>query len=95
MLVALHNTIDTSLLEVWYKKDYNAVPPVFQLQPITTHFPNYNNNEDATLRERDRAEWWLTFERIQKLIWQLTELSVEGTKMSAECAHKYFVSGRF
>lgn len=80
---------------MWYKKDCNAVPPVFQLQPITTYFPNYNNKEDATLRERDRTEWWLTFEKIQKLIWQLTELSMEAEKMSAEYAHKYFVSGRF
>ena len=80
---------------MWYQKDYNSVPPVFQLQPITTQFPHYNNKDDAVLAERDRAEWWRTFEQIQKLIWQLAELSVERGKMSANYAHKYFMSGMY
>jgi len=34
---------DISLLDQWYLKDLNAVPPVYILQPISTILTNFNN----------------------------------------------------
>ena len=35
--------VDTHLLDMWYQKDANAVPPVFILQPISSILLNFNN----------------------------------------------------
>lgn len=35
--------VDTHCLDLWYKKDTNAVPPVMILQPISTILINFNN----------------------------------------------------
>lgn len=35
--------IDVSLLDTWYRKDSNAVPPVSVLQPISSILINFNN----------------------------------------------------
>lgn len=37
---------DASLLEMWYKKDSNAVPPISVLQPISSILVNFNNKVD-------------------------------------------------
>lgn len=37
------NGIDATLLETWYKKDSNAVPPISVLQPISSILVNFNN----------------------------------------------------
>ncbi len=35
--------IDVILLDTWYKKDANAVPPICILQPISSILVNFNN----------------------------------------------------
>lgn len=35
--------MDVSLLDRWYKKDSNAVPPISILQPISSILKNFNN----------------------------------------------------
>jgi hypothetical protein len=35
--------IDVSVLDTWYKKDSNAVPPTSILQPISSILKNFNN----------------------------------------------------
>lgn len=37
------NGIDVTLLDTWYRKDTNAVPPVSVLQPISSILVNFNN----------------------------------------------------
>ena len=44
---------DASLMEKWYKLDENVVPPVYRLQPITTHFPYYNDEDPDHEEQRD------------------------------------------
>lgn len=35
--------MDVSVLDLWYKKDSNAVPPTSILQPISSILKNFNN----------------------------------------------------
>lgn len=35
--------VDVQLLDTWYRKDGNAVPPVSVLQPISSILINFNN----------------------------------------------------
>lgn len=37
------NGTDVILLDTWYRKDTNAVPPVSVLQPISSILVNFNN----------------------------------------------------
>lgn len=34
---------DVEILDTWYKKDLNAVPAVYVLQPISSILTNFNN----------------------------------------------------
>lgn len=34
---------DVTLLDMWYRKDSNAVPPISVLQPISSILVNFNN----------------------------------------------------
>lgn len=90
--VASANHLSVTLLETWFKRDDNAVPPVFQLLPITKHFPNYIS-KDPDLQQKDRDGWWRTFSEIQRLFWQLAEGAVRSEMMTSEQAHKFMMSG--
>ena len=92
MEAAAANSLDTSLIRTWYKRDDNAHPSVYQLQPITQLFKHYHS-KDALLRQGDRDGWWATFSLIQRLIWQLAEKARDGGHMSAELAHTFLMSG--
>ena len=91
--LAARNRIDASTLSHWFQCDYNAVPPVYQLQPITTHFPNYTS-KNPELRQKDRTRWWETFSHIQSLFWKLVDIAVVEEKMTSERAHVYIQSGK-
>ena len=86
-----HN-VDTQVLLKWYRLDLNAVPKVFQLQPITIHFPNYSS-KDTALKLADRDAWWKTFLMLQKTLWSLVGMAVEEGKINKERAHIYLQSG--
>ena len=92
METAATHFVDISLLQTWYKRDDNASPPVYCLQPITTHFEHYHSS-DSLLRQRDRDGWWATFSSLQRLTWRLAEQAVDSMRMSAEVAHTFLMSG--
>ncbi|ELU03857.1 hypothetical protein CAPTEDRAFT_76033, partial [Capitella teleta] len=46
---------ETALLETWYVKDRNAVPPEYILQPITSYFPHYYDDAPQNLKKRNQV----------------------------------------
>lgn len=91
-IATLKEGCSVSLLKEWYQLDTNAVPPVYQLQPITSRFPNFASL-DKKLREKDQQSWRETFQQLQQLIWRLAKMAVEKKEMSAEHAHHFLMSG--
>ena len=89
--IGLANGVCTRILSMWYKLDYNTVPKVFQLIPITEHYPNYSSKE-TVLREADRGGWWKTFLSIQGTFWTLAKIAVAEGKITEERAHTYLQS---
>ena len=85
--------IDTAILSKWYKADMNTMKKVFQLLPITTHYPNYSS-KDKTLLALDREGWWKTFLELQRTFWALVKYAVTQGHMTAERAHIYLQSGK-
>ena len=50
------------------KLDENAVPPMFVLQPITSQFPNYNDESDENSKKRDKVRFYFIANLLAKCI---------------------------
>ncbi|XP_055855708.1 NACHT and WD repeat domain-containing protein 2 [Episyrphus balteatus] len=84
--------VDGALLDLWYKKDSNAVPPISVLQPISSILINFNNKRVPKLQAEDQAVWWDTLNKMQKLLRKAAlSLNTNG-KMDKETMHNYFMS---
>jgi hypothetical protein len=56
---------DVSLLDKWYRTDFNSVPPVSILQPIDTYLVHFLNKRVPKLQARDSGVWWGTLAKMQ------------------------------
>ncbi|XP_055907671.1 NACHT and WD repeat domain-containing protein 2 [Eupeodes corollae] len=84
--------VEGALLDLWYKKDSNAVPPISVLQPISSILINFNNKRVPKLQAEDQAVWWDTLNKMQKLLRKAAlSLNTNG-KMDKETMHNYFMS---
>lgn len=89
-----HSGIDVSLLDMWYKKDANSVPPISILQPISSILINFINKRVPKLQAEDQAIWWDTLSKMQKLLRKgAASLFAQG-KINKEDCHNYFMSGK-
>ncbi|EFX69546.1 hypothetical protein DAPPUDRAFT_202786 [Daphnia pulex] len=80
------------LLDTWYKKDSNAVPPICILQPISSILVNFNNKRVPKLQQEDQAKWWDTLDRMQKLLRKAaTTLYAQG-QLDFDAMHNYLMS---
>ena len=72
----------------WYKRDDNAVPPVYVLQRISTLLPDFvsNNKED---RNKAKADWWTDSDKMQDLLAAAAEKC-----LGPEKSRNYLVSGK-
>ena len=51
----------------WFKKDENALPPVYVLQPISSEFPDFlSPNRD--MMKSAKKQWWNVFESLQGIL---------------------------
>lgn len=86
--------IDPILMDTWYKKDSNAVPPVSILQPVSSILVNFINKRVPKLQAEDQAVWWDTLGKMQKLFRKATASLFAAGKMTKEEMHNYYMSGR-
>ena len=84
---------DVTLLDTWYKKDANAVPPVSILQPISSILINFLNRRVPKLQAEDQAVWWDTMTKMQKLFRKGSLSLFNQNKMTKEEMHNYYMSG--
>ncbi|GBP66176.1 NACHT and WD repeat domain-containing protein 2 [Eumeta japonica] len=84
--------VDVILLDTWYKKDSNAVPPVSVLQPISSILINFNNKRVPKLQAEDQAIWWDTLNKMQKLFRKASSQLYNAGKIDHDTMHNYFMS---
>ncbi|XP_069163973.1 NACHT and WD repeat domain-containing protein 2 [Procambarus clarkii] len=84
--------VDTILIDTWYKRDSNAVPFVYILQPISSILVNFNNKRVPKLQAQDQATWWDTLAKMQKLLRKAAQACYNTHKMDKEAMHNYFMS---
>nr|XP_014340454.1 PREDICTED: NACHT domain- and WD repeat-containing protein 1 isoform X3 [Latimeria chalumnae] len=82
------------LLHDWFWKDENAVPPVYILQPITSHLPHY---DDKTLgnqeqQKHDMKSWRDTEYQLARLLRAAASEAEKEGLISKEQKHVYFKS---
>ena len=80
---------DKLLLEKWFWCDYNCVPPMYILQPITIHLPDYQNSDEA-IRKIAKVEWWKVFERMQIVLREAASKAI----IDEDSREKYYISGK-
>ncbi|XP_035219910.1 NACHT and WD repeat domain-containing protein 2-like [Stegodyphus dumicola] len=85
-------SLDTSLLDRWYREDTNAVPSVFVLQPISSILVHFNNKRAPKLQAADQATWWDTLEKLQKLLRKAAHSLYVSEKIDHEAMHNYMMS---
>nr|XP_018912430.1 PREDICTED: NACHT and WD repeat domain-containing protein 2 isoform X2 [Bemisia tabaci] len=83
---------DVTLLDTWYRKDANAVPPVSVLQPISSILINFNNKRVPKLQQHDQAVWWDTLAKMQKLLRKAAQSLANSGKIDKDIMHNYFMS---
>ncbi|XP_004923513.1 NACHT and WD repeat domain-containing protein 2 [Bombyx mori] len=84
--------VDVILLDTWYKKDSNAVPPISVLQPISSILINFNNKRVPKLQAEDQAIWWDTLGKMQKLFRKASLQLYNAGKIDKDTMHNYFMS---
>ncbi|KAJ8982590.1 hypothetical protein NQ317_005062 [Molorchus minor] len=85
---------DPVLIDTWYRKDANAVPPISILQPISSILINFNNKRIPKLQAEDQAKWWDTLGKFQKLFRKASSSLHQQGKMDRDAMHNYFMSER-
>ncbi|XP_066257781.1 NACHT and WD repeat domain-containing protein 2 [Euwallacea similis] len=83
---------DVILIDTWYRKDSNAVPPISVLQPISSILINFNNKRIPKLQAEDQAKWWDTLSKFQKLFRKASASLYQQGKMDNDAMHNYFMS---
>ncbi|XP_045465419.1 NACHT and WD repeat domain-containing protein 2 [Harmonia axyridis] len=83
---------DPTIIDTWYRKDSNAVPPISVLQPISSILINFNNKRVPKLQAEDQGKWWATLEKFQKLFRKASSSLHQQGKMDDDAKHNYFMS---
>lgn len=83
------------MLNQWFLKDNNAVPPVYVLQPIMAHFPHYSDlrPESGPQRDNNVVSWRFTeTQLLQFLRTAATKAEADGD-ITAEQKQLFYRSG--
>ncbi|KAM6945696.1 NACHT domain- and WD repeat-containing protein 1 [Aplochiton taeniatus] len=82
------------LLNRWFLKDLNAIPPVYVLQPITTYFARYDDlrPESGPQRDSDVLSWRFTEARLLKVLREAAVQAEKDGDITPEQKHHFFKS---
>lgn len=94
LLKLSHDQEGLTVLKKWFIKDDNSVPPKYVLQPITTHYPYYNDTkpEARPQHDADILSWNLTEARLLQLLCSAALQAEKDGDLSAEQKHNFFMS---
>ncbi|XP_077058882.1 NACHT domain- and WD repeat-containing protein 1 [Siphateles boraxobius] len=88
------DTESLMLLNQWFSKDSNSVPPTYVLQPITAHYPHYNDrgSESGQLHDNDVISWNLTESRLLQALRTSAQQAERDGDITVDHKHKFFKS---
>ncbi|CAH1773349.1 unnamed protein product [Owenia fusiformis] len=86
------DTREQGQLDIWYKKDTNANPHVYILQPINSVITDFNNNDNEEMQKQGKERWEGVQTTLRKLLQLGVEYAITEEKLPAESKHKYCIS---
>ena len=86
---AMPSGADVELIPSWYHLDENHCPPVYVLQPISSHIPDFVNCADEAARQTAVQEWIQTMSKISKILRTAAAQVLFGDEK-----RKYFASSK-
>lgn len=84
------------MLNQWFLKDNNAVPPTYVLQPITAHFSHYSDlrPESRPQHDKDVVSWRLTETKLLQLLRSAATTAEKDGDITTEQKQRFFSSGQ-
>jgi len=81
-----------AVLDKWFLRDDNAVPPQYILQPISSRLPHFNDPKFPAIQKQHRDEWWSTFELLQSNFRKAANKCASKGTMSPAIANLFTIS---
>ncbi|KAF1543076.1 NACHT and WD repeat domain-containing protein 2, partial [Eudyptes schlegeli] len=89
---AVEAKLETRILEEWYCRDENAVPPAYYLRPKSEMLKNYQNTMESSSNSMNENNWQDISEEIKKIFKTAVKLLYEKGKMKHSQAKRYLSS---
>ncbi|NXL07609.1 NWD2 protein, partial [Mesembrinibis cayennensis] len=89
---AVEAKLETKILEEWYCRDENAVPPAYYLRPKSEMLKNYQNTMESPSNSTNENKWQDISEEIKKIFKTAVKLLYEKGKMKHSQAKRYLSS---
>ncbi|KFM08130.1 Leucine-rich repeat and WD repeat-containing protein KIAA1239, partial [Aptenodytes forsteri] len=89
---AVEAKLETRILEEWYCRDENAVPPAYYLRPKSEMLKNYQNTMESSSNSMTENKWQDISEEIKKIFKTAVKLLYEKGKMKHSQAKRYLSS---
>ena len=90
LLAVIEDENDKDFLDAWFKRDDNAVPAKYVLQPISSQFSDFVAPTSKEAKQQTLREWWNVFLMLQSILRKAAEET-----LSKDAAHRYQQSGGF
>ncbi|XP_070534262.1 NACHT and WD repeat domain-containing protein 2-like [Ptychodera flava] len=90
--VLVRNNASVRLLDEWFQRDDNCVPPVYILQPISSRLVHFKDNDNPERMTADRNKWWEIFEALQYQLRYAATVCQQERKMTEKQAAKFRIS---
>uniref|UniRef100_UPI00398E640E LOW QUALITY PROTEIN: NACHT and WD repeat domain-containing protein 2-like n=1 Tax=Pristiophorus japonicus TaxID=55135 RepID=UPI00398E640E len=84
--------LSTRLLENWYHRDENSVPPAYHLRSKTDVLPDYCNKNEDRAREVAHTAWRESFTELKMIFDDTVKRCLTEGTIKPEQAQKYFTS---
>ncbi|XP_020391854.2 NACHT and WD repeat domain-containing protein 2-like [Rhincodon typus] len=82
----------TRLLQNWYQRDENAVPPAYYLRSKIDVLPNYCNKIEGRAKEVAHTAWRDSFAEMKVIFNETVKMCVKEGTIKPDQARKYFTS---
>ncbi|XP_066851853.1 NACHT and WD repeat domain-containing protein 2 isoform X1 [Anser cygnoides] len=89
---AVEAKLETRILEEWYCRDENAVPPAYYLRPKSEMLKSYQNTMESSSNSMNENKWQDISEEIKKIFKTAVKLLYEKGKMKHSQAKRYLSS---
>ncbi|XP_052538327.1 NACHT and WD repeat domain-containing protein 2 isoform X1 [Tympanuchus pallidicinctus] len=89
---AVEAKLETRIIEEWYCRDENAVPPAYYLRPKSEMLKSFQNTMEPSSNSMNENKWQDISEEIKKIFKTAVKLLYEKGKMKHSQAKRYLSS---